>query len=381
MAAVSRVNDFAAELALRFASAHEDQIDEVVVEALERIARDGGADRAYVTLYHDDGTFEVRHEWTARGAAPHRPALARTRSAEYEHSYALARRGEVFAVPDVTALPEEASAERRSFSAFGIRSILQVPITVAGEGIGLIGLNHVDAVAGWSSELVDELARVGSVIGVVLVRQRSIAAMRQAYEAAARANRAKDELLAQVSHELRTPLHAILGYAELLDIDPRSDRDRDALHQIRSNGERLLAMVEDLLAAAQPDDAPRTSFDVGATAAAAIADMHAAAEARRITVRSSERLRGATMHAVPGRVRQVVYCVLTGAIQTLEPDGEVMIDAPEPGVIRVALHGIRRPGSDAVTPLARALLDGHGTVGVHCVDARALEVDLCFEAG
>ena len=66
--------------------------------------------------------------------------------------------------------------------------------------------------------------------------------------------RVKEEFLATVSHELRTPLNAILGWTELLRMPkglPPQHVDR-GLEVIERNARRQLALVEELLAAADP---------------------------------------------------------------------------------------------------------------------------------
>jgi hypothetical protein len=66
--------------------------------------------------------------------------------------------------------------------------------------------------------------------------------------------RIKEEFLATVSHELRTPLNAILGWTELLRMPrglPPQHVDR-GLEVIERNARRQLALVEELLAAADP---------------------------------------------------------------------------------------------------------------------------------
>ena len=61
-----------------------------------------------------------------------------------------------------------------------------------------------------------------------------------------RADRLKDDLLANTSHELRTPLTAILGYAELL-LEESDDEMRPLAEGVWRGGNRLLSTVNALL--------------------------------------------------------------------------------------------------------------------------------------
>jgi signal transduction histidine kinase len=73
------------------------------------------------------------------------------------------------------------------------------------------------------------------------------------------ARRVKEEFLATVSHELRTPLNAILGWTELLRMRravPPHQVDR-GIEVIERNARRQLALVEELLAAAEPGSSPK----------------------------------------------------------------------------------------------------------------------------
>ncbi len=79
---------------------------------------------------------------------------------------------------------------------------------------------------------------------------------------AADPRRLKEEFLAMVSHELRTPLNAILGWTELLRTPlslPRQDVDH-GLEVIERNARRQLALVDELLAVADPE-APADLWD------------------------------------------------------------------------------------------------------------------------
>src|SRR5262249_28945017 len=78
-------------------------------------------------------------------------------------------------------------------------------------------------------------------------RKRLEGALRRAKEAAESANRSKDEFLANVSHEIRTPMNAILGMTELAVDPPLTDDQRQCLRTVKSAGDNLLGVINDLL--------------------------------------------------------------------------------------------------------------------------------------
>ncbi|MCV2219662.1 ATP-binding protein [Thauera sp. Sel9] len=70
---------------------------------------------------------------------------------------------------------------------------------------------------------------------------------RQLADEAAAANAAKSEFLAHMSHEIRTPMNAVLGLAQVLTREPLSGDQRDMVERIRSAGQSLLAILNDVL--------------------------------------------------------------------------------------------------------------------------------------
>ena len=152
---------------------------------------------------------------------------------------------------------------------------------------------------------------------------------------------AKDRFISTVSHELRTPLAAMVGFAQLLNLEEpsleNSDR-REYLSLILSQGNELAAIVDDLLVAARAEIGELT-VDTK--------PLEVAAQLRQVLDTlspslASIQMTGPELRALgdPGRVRQVLRNLLTNAHRYGGPSVRVDFSVREDiAVIRVLDDG------------------------------------------
>lgn len=98
---------------------------------------------------------------------------------------------------------------------------------------------------------VDQNSTPRRMIGLMLdidMQKQFEEQLRIAKEKAEESDRLKSSFLANVSHEIRTPMNAILGFSDiLLDASIQKEDSLKFLSLIRSSGESLLALINDII--------------------------------------------------------------------------------------------------------------------------------------
>jgi signal transduction histidine kinase/CheY-like chemotaxis protein len=97
-----------------------------------------------------------------------------------------------------------------------------------------------------SDHVTPDGGRVGLRRDITELREQQ-AALDDARKAAEAANRAKSAFLANMSHEIRTPMNGVVGMAELLCDTALTEEQRLFAETIRSSGEALLVIINDIL--------------------------------------------------------------------------------------------------------------------------------------
>lgn len=169
-----------------------------------------------------------------------------------------------------------------------ITSALSLPLRVGERCIGVLNvnrINHPDVFEDHHREILTMFAEhVAAVIERAEALDRLGSRSRELEEANHRLtelNAMKDVFLSTASHELKTPLTSVIAYAELLDdqsANLKSGQRSDFLHRLRTEAERLMGLIEDILDLTRLESGKMTLRPVSMSPADVV---HAAVETSR----------------------------------------------------------------------------------------------------
>lgn len=177
-----------------------------------------------------------------------------------------------------------------------------------------------------------------------------------ARESAETANQAKSEFLSSMSHELRTPLNAVLGFAQMLEYNPKeplSETQQSSVNQILKGGNHLLKLIDDILDLAKIETG-KVSLSIEKVDLRSVIDdclvlMQDMMDERKLTL-SVTGIGGAeiTVSANFTRLKQVVINLLSNAIKYNREKGSIHLTVRklDNGMFRLSLsdtgNGIRK---------------------------------------
>jgi hypothetical protein len=199
------------------------------------------------------------------------------------------------------------------------------------------------------------------------LQRRRVEELRLAKEAAEQANRARSEFLSRVSHELRTPMNAILGFAQLLELEELSPDQQESIQHILKAGWHMISLINQVIEMADIDAGDRhlsrEPMALKGAVNASVASVRARAVARNLSIETDlsagddvvvladrQALRQALVGLLDNAVKYnrdagsiLVHCQVRSAYGTAKGDGVVDSATQDPDTAQSGAGNRRSP--------------------------------------
>ncbi|MBV9788472.1 MAG: response regulator, partial [Chloroflexi bacterium] len=183
------------------------------------------------------------------------------------------------------------------------------------------------------------------------VRERTAdlaTAMQEAQEARAtaeQANELKTQFLANMSHELRTPLNSIINFTRILMVGmrgPVTESQADYLNRVRSSGEHLLGLINDILDLSKIEAGKMELFkepiSIGDVVNSVMSSAAGLTKGKPIELRHEVEPDLPTIEVDRTRIRQVLLNLLSNAAKFTD-EGEISVRVKQHnGQLLISVH-------------------------------------------
>jgi signal transduction histidine kinase len=172
---------------------------------------------------------------------------------------------------------------------------------------------------------IDQVGQLTASFNVLLERFAAAErAYRQDLSQARNFDKDRASFLSALSHELRTPLNVILGFTDVLldEIDgPLSEESRENLTIVRTSGEHLRSLIDDILALSALESGQfrlsREQLDIASVAQNVLTEARVTAKQKGLTIElaHSEDIEATTAYADRRRMRQILQNLVSNAVK------------------------------------------------------------------
>ncbi len=228
------------DLAKGFINIIPDKVDAYLEEMLASIGSFTKMDRIYIFLHdHDRQTTSNTHEWCAEGIAPEIDNLQDISFRLLADILKTHRKGSVFHIPDVLAMPESDSM-RRILEPQGIKSVLLLPLQHEDTDLGFVGFDSVRQMRLFAGTEIDLLKVAAEIISNALIRQLKARTIQKNLDE-------KNILLAEIHHRVKNNMAIISSLLTLQSDFFSTEEETKAVLEDMQQRIKSMALVHELV--------------------------------------------------------------------------------------------------------------------------------------
>jgi signal transduction histidine kinase/CheY-like chemotaxis protein len=324
-------------------------LDSIVSNAVRLTDTDGGS-----IMEYDERTdaFVVR---AAAGSG--QELLEELRNITIEREATLVGRAATerrpLEVPDLSQVPLDPHQD--ALYRDGWRSMLAIPMLRGDVIVGVVVIRR-RTVGSFPEEMVELLQSFAAQSSIALVNARLFRELETKSAELEVASHHKSEFLASMSHELRTPLNAVIGFSEVL-IDRMfgelNERQDEYVRDIWNSGRHLLELLNEILDLSKVEagrmELEPSTFRVEQALEYVVSLTRERAAQHGISVRVGIGADVDTIEADELRFKQVLLNLLSNAVKFTPDGGSVEVGAERAGdelVVTVTDTGVGVPPED-----------------------------------
>jgi signal transduction histidine kinase/ActR/RegA family two-component response regulator len=173
--------------------------------------------------------------------------------------------------------------------------------------------------------------------------EHTLVELETARTAAETANRSKSEFLSRMSHELRTPLNAVLGFGQMLDLEPLTIDQHESVAQIVKGGRHLLQLINEVLDIARIETGNLALSAEPVLPSDVVSDVidlvRPLAVERSVSISANLRSTNTYVLADRQRLRQILLNLLSNAVKYNRLGGTIALasDQRDPDHLRITV--------------------------------------------
>jgi len=323
-------------IANKFINVPVQDINPVINSALQTIGEFAGVERCYTYVFDENGlTMSNTNEWVGAGEDHKIKERQQLPLSIFPWAISQVKNRELVCLSTLAEIPSTGVEDRKSWSYFGVKATVWVPLSENGNIFGFVGFTCTKGPRNWSTESIALL----KLVGETLVNMFSKAKFLQEREMAQEEHRLLELKMEKaqkleslglmaggVAHDFNNLLMGILGNAALALLDlPNNTKNYDRILQIKKTAERAAQLTNQLLAFSGKGQFVLESIDLGALVDEILTLLRPAlnAKARIILNWSSSKL---NIQGDSTQIRQVVMNLITNASDSLPiTGGEISI--------------------------------------------------------